>query len=188
MTPQQDAACQWILKEFIKKQIIILGPMVTILKARKIPGLLLDESGNISKTEADPGLLLTGILKEFALFSPVTSKFVFDSIISASPDLKTALALNLDNLYSLFSESDGSGLATNPSLGGNLSQDIRSIQNDSQAFSAKEEVGKGETEPKPKDAVSYGPGSFEKLDSSKVEEIGKIFEGVSQEEKVNTLN
>ena len=70
MSPAKDAACKWIVKEFIKKQMIVLGPSIALLKLKKIPGLLTGQDGSVQKMEGDSQTILEDLLKEFIPLSP----------------------------------------------------------------------------------------------------------------------
>lgn len=184
MSPARDAAFRWIVKEFIKKGMVVLGSSITLLKIKKIPGLFTGQDGSVQKMEGESRTILEVLLKEFIPLSPVLSKQVFDLIISASPDLKTALAEDYDKLNGLFLNSFQQNLESKGYI--SLSKDRQTSVNDPSAL--EETDTQKENVPQGNKNVSGSAFSVEKLDSGKVDEVGKIFEGLSQEEKVNDLN
>lgn len=190
MDSAKDAGYKWIVKEFIKKTITIFGPSVTLVKVKKIPGLTTDEKGNIVNMIGDAGILCEKILKEFILLSPVAVKNILDSIILASSDLQTALGAECGRFYALFSEIKASALnfsGYSPS-DVNSSQITGNINNNTQNTVNLENPAKNTIAFVQGDNVGKNLTSVEKLDSGKIEELGKIFEGVSTNVKSKTVN
>ena len=58
-----------ILTEIIKKQIVILGPKIAVLKARNVPGLKVADSGEILDIAGPEQIILQKLISEYVAFS-----------------------------------------------------------------------------------------------------------------------
>ena len=77
-----------LLSEIIAKEAVILGPDIAILKARGVPGLILDDKGravDIKGYEADTAQKL---INEYLQLSGQGSKNIIDLIFEKYPQIK----------------------------------------------------------------------------------------------------
>ena len=66
---------QKLLSNALQKQILILGPQITLLKARNVTGLSVTDDGQVTGISGDPQKVITQFLEEFrGLSSPLVKK------------------------------------------------------------------------------------------------------------------
>lgn len=58
-----------LLSEVIKKQIVILGPDITLVKARNIPGLIVADDGTVTDIAGDPQQMTQKLIDQFVQLS-----------------------------------------------------------------------------------------------------------------------
>jgi hypothetical protein len=69
----QDA--QKLLTDTIHKQMIILGPQITLLKAHNVGGMTVTADGTVTAVSGNPGDVVTKFLEQFRdLSSPLVKK------------------------------------------------------------------------------------------------------------------
>jgi hypothetical protein len=69
----QDA--QKLLTDTIRKQMTILGPQITLLKAHNVTGLTIKNDGSVTAVSGNPGEVITRFLEQFRdLSSPLVKK------------------------------------------------------------------------------------------------------------------
>ena len=83
-----------LLSEIIKKQVVILGPQIAVLKARNIIGLEVAEDGTVTKIEGDPMVLLQKLIDEYVALSGEIVKKAMEPLLSKYPDLKITARVN----------------------------------------------------------------------------------------------
>ena len=77
-----------MLSELVKKQMVMLGPNISLDKARKVPGVVINDHGDIEQITGDPHVVLTGIANEYTLLSGEIAQTVFNSLLEKYPDIK----------------------------------------------------------------------------------------------------
>ena len=77
-----------ILSEIIKKQAIILGPQIAVLKAKNVPGLSVLESGEVTQVSGDPGQALQKLIDEYVSLSGEIVRNAVSSVFAKYPALK----------------------------------------------------------------------------------------------------
>jgi hypothetical protein len=73
-----------LISEIIKKQSVILGPEISILKARSVPGLLVDNDGKVGD---DAQATLQKLVDKYVELSGLIVKNALGSIFARYPDL-----------------------------------------------------------------------------------------------------
>jgi len=58
-----------LLTEVIKKQIVILGPAITLAKARNVKGLTIEDDGTVSQISGNPKELIQQLINQFVQLS-----------------------------------------------------------------------------------------------------------------------
>lgn len=58
-----------LLTEVIKKQIVILGPDITLSKARNVKGLTIENDGTVSQISGNPQELIQELISQFVQLS-----------------------------------------------------------------------------------------------------------------------
>lgn len=77
-----------LLTEIIKKQIIILGPQIAVLKARNVAGLDVADDGTVRKIEGDPKSKLQELINEYVSLSGLIVKKTMEPLLEKYPGLK----------------------------------------------------------------------------------------------------
>ncbi len=92
MQPQTDGDYQKLLTELIKKQIIILGPDITLAKARNVPGLTIADDGSVTEIKGNPQEMIQMLIEQFVELSGMIVKKTMEPLLSNYPGLMNALA------------------------------------------------------------------------------------------------
>jgi hypothetical protein len=74
---------QKLLTEVLQKQIIILGPEITLLKARNVQGLNVADDGHVTSISGDPKETAIKLLEQFRELSPLLVKKTMNQLLSA---------------------------------------------------------------------------------------------------------
>lgn len=84
-----DETAQYIalISEIIKKQIVILGPEIAILKARSVQGLMVDNDGKVTGVGENPKETLQNIVDQYVELSGQIVKNALGSIFAKYPDI-----------------------------------------------------------------------------------------------------
>jgi len=77
-----------LLTEIIKKQIIILGPQIAVLKARNVSGLEVEDDGTVKKIDGDPSSKLQELINEYVSLSGLIVKKTMEPLLEKYPGLK----------------------------------------------------------------------------------------------------
>lgn len=78
---QQDYKA--IFTQLIQKQILILGPDITIAKAKNVPGIEIDAQGNVTNITGDPQTVLQNLINQFVELSGLIVKKTMESILAS---------------------------------------------------------------------------------------------------------
>jgi hypothetical protein len=84
---QTDQEYQKLLTEVIKKQIIILGPAITLVKARNVKGLTVTEDGTVTAISGNPQELTQQLIDQFMELSGLIVKKTMEPILANYPGL-----------------------------------------------------------------------------------------------------
>lgn len=90
-TGQQDYKA--LLTDVIKKQIVILGPQITLAKARNVKGLVVANDGTVTDMQGPPQELIQALIDQFVQLSGLIVKKTMEPLLSGYPDG----AKNLEN-------------------------------------------------------------------------------------------
>lgn len=77
-----------IISEIIKKQSVILGPQIAILKARSVPGLKVSDGGDVSDLNGNGSEILQQLIEEYVALSGEIVKNTVNSVFAKYPSLK----------------------------------------------------------------------------------------------------
>ena len=77
-----------VLTEIIKKQIIILGPQMAVLKARNVLGLKVADDGTITDIEGPEQVILQKLIDEYVALSGEIVRSAVNSIFEKYPSIK----------------------------------------------------------------------------------------------------
>ncbi len=77
-----------LISEIIKKQSVILGPEIAILKARSVPGLMVDNDGKVTGVGDNPKETLQSLVDQYVELSGLIVKNALGSIFARYPGLE----------------------------------------------------------------------------------------------------
>lgn len=84
MEPKSLGDDQKLLTDVIKKQIVILGPDITLAKARNVPGLIVADDGTVTAINGDPKLLTQELVNQFMELSGLIVKKTMEPLLASS--------------------------------------------------------------------------------------------------------
>lgn len=74
---------QQLLTDAIRKQMVILGPQITLLKVRNVPGLTVTNDGTVASLGGKPEDVVTRFIAEFRDLSAPLVKKTMQPLLSA---------------------------------------------------------------------------------------------------------
>ena len=77
-----------MLTEIIKKQIIILGPQMAVIKARNVTGLKVTDDGTVTDVTEPEQVVLQKLVDEYVALSGEIVKNAVNSIFEKYPSIK----------------------------------------------------------------------------------------------------
>lgn len=75
-----------VLTEVIQKQMIILGPAITLAKARNVQGLTVADDGTITAMSGSPQVLIQSLIDQFVQLSGLIVKKTMEPLLANFPD------------------------------------------------------------------------------------------------------
>jgi len=85
MLPTTDADFKKIYSELIKKQMLVLGPDITLAKVKNVSGITVDNNGEVQSITGDPQQLLQLLINQFVELSGTIVKKTMESILTSYP-------------------------------------------------------------------------------------------------------
>ncbi len=89
-----DNQYKGLLTEIVKKQIVILGPDISVLKARNIEGLTVEDDGTVTSIKGDPQKILQALIDEYMSLSGLIVKNIVGTIMTKYPEIKVSVENN----------------------------------------------------------------------------------------------
>jgi hypothetical protein len=86
MQPTTNTDYKKLLSEVIQKQMIILGPSITLAKARNVKGLTVSDDGTVTDIQGPPQELIQGLIDQFVQLSGLIVKKTMEPLLSVYPD------------------------------------------------------------------------------------------------------
>lgn len=86
MNPQTPQDYKKLLTDVIKKQIIILGPNITLAKARNVKGLTISDDGTVTDMQGQPQEMIQALIDQFVQLSGEIVKKTMEPLLSVYPD------------------------------------------------------------------------------------------------------
>ncbi|MBI3092896.1 MAG: hypothetical protein HYZ02_01520 [Candidatus Levybacteria bacterium] len=87
MEPKTDGDHKQLLTEVIKKQIIVLGPDITLAKARNVQGLTVADDGTVTQISGDPKEVTQKLIEQFMELSGLIVKKTMEPLLANYPGL-----------------------------------------------------------------------------------------------------
>ncbi len=91
MQPQTQEEYKKLLTQVIQKQMVILGPTITLAKARNVKGLTIADDGTVVNMEGQPQTLIQGLIDQFVQLSGLIVKKTMEPLLSVYPDGETTV-------------------------------------------------------------------------------------------------
>lgn len=85
MLPTTDTDYKKIFSELIKKQMLVLGPDITLAKVKNVQGITVDNNGEVQSITGDPQQLLQLLINQFVELSGMIVKKTMESILTTYP-------------------------------------------------------------------------------------------------------
>lgn len=86
MQPQPGQDYKQLLTDVIKKQMVILGPAITLAKARNVKGLTVADDGSVVEMQGPPQELIQALIDQFVQLSGLIVKKTMEPLLSGYPD------------------------------------------------------------------------------------------------------
>lgn len=80
-----------LITEIIKKQIVILGKDLALIKARNVSAITIDSDGIVLSVSGNPQQALNHIMSEYSSLLGATAKNIVKPVLEKYPDLKISL-------------------------------------------------------------------------------------------------
>lgn len=77
-----------MLTDLIQKQMVVLGPNIALDKAKKIPGLTVNEDGSVTEVTGDPQMILKGVANEYMTLSGQIAQMTLNTLLEKYPMMK----------------------------------------------------------------------------------------------------
>ena len=77
-----------MLSDLIQKQMIVLGPNIALDKARKVPGLKINDDGTVMDISGDAQMVLKGVANEYMELSGKIAQMTLNSLVEKYPTVK----------------------------------------------------------------------------------------------------
>ncbi len=87
MMPQSDVDNKKLFSELIKKQMLVLGPDITLAKVHNVTGLTVNVDGEVQDIQGDPQVLLQSLINQFVELSGMIVKKTMESILTSYPSM-----------------------------------------------------------------------------------------------------
>ena len=87
MQPASDTDYKSLFSQLIKKQMLVLGPDITLAKVKNVIGITVDINGDVQKLEGDPQKLLQGLINQYVELSGMIVKKTMESILTSYPGM-----------------------------------------------------------------------------------------------------
>lgn len=80
-----------LLSDVIRKQIVILGPDITLAKARNVAGLVVGEDGTVTQIQGNPLEITQKLVNQFMELSGLIVKKTMEPLLNSSAMAGTTL-------------------------------------------------------------------------------------------------
>lgn len=87
MQPTSETDYKTLFSQLIKKQMLVLGPDITLAKVKNVIGLSIDVNGEVLKMDGDPQQMLQALINQFVELSGMIVKKTMESILTSYPGM-----------------------------------------------------------------------------------------------------
>ena len=88
MDKDKEEQYKALLSEIISKQTVILGPTISVLKARNVPGLSISDDGKVESITGDPEDALKQLIDQYVELSGQIVRNALGTIFEKYPSVK----------------------------------------------------------------------------------------------------
>ncbi|MBI4128328.1 MAG: hypothetical protein HY459_04675 [Parcubacteria group bacterium] len=78
---------QELIQNIIAKQSVILGPDISVLKARNVKGLEIDATGRVIAITGDPNVIVSALIDQYVNLSGLIVKNAMEPLLKKFPGL-----------------------------------------------------------------------------------------------------
>ena len=82
MEPQNTTDYKSLLTQVIQKQMVILGPTITLAKARNVKGLSVSDNGTVTSIQGQPQEAIQALIDQFVQLSGLIVKKTMEPLLS----------------------------------------------------------------------------------------------------------
>ena len=86
MQPQNGTDYKTLLTQVIQKQMVILGPTITLAKARNVKGLTVADDGTVTNIQGQPQETIQALIDQFVQLSGLIVKKTMEPLLSIYPN------------------------------------------------------------------------------------------------------
>ncbi len=86
MQPQNGTDYKTLLTQVIQKQMVILGPTITLAKARNVKGLTVADDGTVTGIQGQPQETIQALIDQFVQLSGLIVKKTMEPLLSVYPN------------------------------------------------------------------------------------------------------
>ncbi|HYM65597.1 MAG TPA: hypothetical protein VES68_03905 [Candidatus Sulfotelmatobacter sp.] len=86
MQPQNTSDYKTLLTQVIQKQMVILGPTITLAKARNVKGLTVSDDGTVTEIQGQPQVAIQALIDQFVQLSGLIVKKTMEPLLSVYPE------------------------------------------------------------------------------------------------------
>ncbi len=86
MQPPANTDYKTLLTQVIQKQIVILGPTITLAKARNVKGLTVADDGTVTDISGQPQELIQALIDQFVQLSGLIVEKTMEPLLSIYPN------------------------------------------------------------------------------------------------------
>ena len=88
MQPQTVEDYKKLLTDVIKKQVIVLGPNITLAKARNVKELIITDDGTVTQINGDPQVVTQQLVNQFMELSGLIVKKTMEPLLTIHPEVQ----------------------------------------------------------------------------------------------------
>ena len=87
--PNEASEYKKMLTDLIKQQMVILGPNIALDKARRVPGVVIQDDGSVEEFTGDPRLIVKGVANEYMSLSGQIAQMTLNILLEKYPGIKS---------------------------------------------------------------------------------------------------
>jgi hypothetical protein len=97
MQPTSPNDYKALLTDVIRKQIVILGPDITLAKARNVPGLTVASDGTVTEITGEPQTITQALIDQFVQLSGLIVKKTMEPLLMYHQNTNASIPIPLQS-------------------------------------------------------------------------------------------